>query len=89
MHYLGAENDIINRSLRTCQSVDIIALAKVVYVFSAVRENNKQNAAKSVFIKFVFGLNCPGSGIIHWCLAVHSTAAQVGSCEPTWKDSSF
>lgn len=37
------------------------------------------NAAKSVFMKFVFGLNSPESGIVHWCLAVHSTAAQVGS----------
>lgn len=60
MHYLGAESDIINRSLRTCQCINIIALAKVVYVFSAVRE---QNAAKWVFMKFVeeFGLNSPGA----------------------------
>lgn len=41
MHYLGAESDIINHSLRTCQSIDIIALAKVVYVFSAVCEKNR------------------------------------------------
>lgn len=37
-----------------------------MYVFSAVRERNKQNAAKSVFMKFVFGLNGPECGIIHW-----------------------
>lgn len=89
MHYLGAESDIINRSLRTCQSIGIIALAKAVYVFSAVCGKKNKHAAKSVFVKFVFGLNSPESGIIHWCLAVHSAAAQVESCEPTWKDSSF
>lgn len=27
MHYLGAESDTINRSLRTCQSIHITALA--------------------------------------------------------------